>query len=49
MYQTVPNQYNIRVKLFDIKQKAFLLSVANDYRQNYIISARIRGNNRLRS
>jgi hypothetical protein len=49
MYQTIPNHYKIRVKLFDIKQKTYLFSVANDTEQNYIISARIRGNNRLRS
>lgn len=30
MYQTIPNQYNIRVKLSDIIQKASMFSVADD-------------------
>lgn len=49
MYQTIPNHYKIRVKLFDIKQKTYLFSVANDTEQNYIMSALTTGNNELRS
>lgn len=30
MYQTIPNQYNIRVKLSDIIQKASMCSVVDD-------------------
>jgi hypothetical protein len=30
MYQTIPNQYNIRVKLSDIIQKASMFSVIDD-------------------